>query len=224
MEFSLITLFPKVFSPFLNESIVKRARKKGLVSINLVNLRDFAKDKHKTVDDKPFGGGAGMVLKVDVLFEAIKSVKEKIGRGKVILLSPQGKTLNQQMVKRLSKEDHLILISGHYEGFDERIKEFIDEEVSIGDYVLTGGELPALVVIDAVTRLVPGVLSKSASHKTDTFEGGLLKYPQYTRPEEFRSLKVPGVLLSGNHKKIDEWRKEQSLKKTKSLRPDLFEK
>ncbi|MCL5411362.1 MAG: tRNA (guanosine(37)-N1)-methyltransferase TrmD [Patescibacteria group bacterium] len=204
--------------PF-SESIIKRAQEKGLVKINVTNIRNFATDRHKTVDDTPYGGGAGMVLKVDVMAKALDSISD----GYRILLTPQGKLLNQEMVTQLSKRPHLVLIAGHYEGFDERIREYlVDQEVSIGDYVLTGGELAAVVVVDAVLRHVPGVLGKEESAKKESFSNNLLEYPQYTRPEEFQGWKVPDLLLSGDHEKIEKWRQEQALKRTKEKRPDLL--
>ena len=202
--------------------MLKIAQAKGLVEINLRNLRDWTSDAHKTADDKTFGGGPGMVMKIEPVWRA---VKELCGAtGKVILLTPQGKRFDQTTAKRLSKKEHLVLICGHYEGVDERIRELADEEVSIGDYVLTGGEIPALVMVDAITRLVPGVLGHSDSVHQESFENSLLEYPQYTRPAEFKGMKVPGVLLSGNHKKIERWRKEEALKRTLKRRPDLIKK
>ena len=219
MQFDVLTLFPEMFS-CLNESIIGRARKNKQININLVNIRDFAKNKHNKVDDTPYGGGAGMVMMPDVVYRAYKSLENN--DAKVIYMSPQGKTLNQKKVIELSKEEHLIILCGHYEGIDQRVLDkIVDEEISIGDYVLTGGELPAMVLIDSVSRYVEGVLSND-SIKEESFSNGLLEYPQYTRPEIFEGMKVPEVLLSGNHKKIDEWRKEQSLEVTKNKRPDLL--
>jgi tRNA (guanine37-N1)-methyltransferase len=200
MKIDILTIFPKVFEPILNESIIKRARDKGLVNIAVHNLRDFSDDKHRKVDDRPFGGGPGMVFTPQPIFEAVESVKAK-GKSKkvkVILLSPQGKVLNQKLAQKLSKDKHLILICGHYEGIDERVRlKLVDEEISIGDYVLTGGELPAMVLVDAVVRLVPGVLGDRDSSKSDSFCDGLLEYPHYTRPANYKGMKVPKVLLSG---------------------------
>lgn len=219
MKFDVLTLFPEMFKS-LEESIIGKAREKGLIEINLINIRDFSKDKHKKVDDTPYGGGAGMVMKPDVVYDAYASVKEE--NAKVIYLSPQGKVLNQQKVKELSKENHLILLCGHYEGIDQRVlEEIVDEEISIGDYVLTGGELPAMVLIDSVSRYVEGVLSEDST-KEESFSSNLLEYPQYTRPEEFRGKKVPEVLLSGHHENIKKWREQKSLEVTKIKRPDLL--
>ena len=221
MCFDVLTLFPEMFS-CLNESIIGRANKNKQININLVNIRDFAKNKHNKVDDTPYGGGAGMVMMPDVVYRAYQSLESK--DAKVIYMSPQGKSLNQKKVVELSKEKHLIILCGHYEGIDQRVLDkIVDEEISIGDYVLTGGELPAMVLIDSVSRYVEGVLSED-SIKEESFSQGLLEYPQYTRPEIFEGMKVPEVLLSGNHKKINEWRKEQSLEMTKKKRPDLLNK
>ena len=221
MRFDVLTLFPNMFD-ILNESILGRAQEKNIININIVNIRDFSKDKHNKVDDTPYGGGAGMVMRADVVYDCYNSVKTD--DSKVIYLSPQGKTLNQDKVKELSKEKHLILLCGHYEGIDQRvIDEIVDEEISIGDYVLTGGELPAMVLIDSVSRYVEGVLSKD-SIQEESFTDDLLEYPQYTRPEVFLGKKVPEVLLTGHHQNIEKWRKEQSIKITKSKRPDLIEK
>ena len=221
MRFDILTLFPNMFD-ILNESILGRAQEKNLININVVNIRDFSKDKHNKVDDTPYGGGAGMVMRADVVYDCYNSVKTD--NSKVIYLSPQGKTLDQDKVKELSKEKHLILLCGHYEGIDQRvIDEIVDEEISIGDYVLTGGELPAMVLIDSVSRYVEGVLNKE-SIQEESFTDNLLEYPQYTRPEVFLGKKVPEVLLTGHHQNIEKWRKEQSIKITQSKRPDLMEK
>jgi len=244
MQFDVLTLFPEMFN-ILNESIIGRAKEKGLISVNLINIRDFSKNKHKKVDDTPYGGGAGMVIQPDVVYDAYKSVisnikdvrnvtnlkkiektenVEKLTRTRVIYMSPQGKKLNQQKVEELSKQEHLILLCGHYEGIDQRVLDsIVDEEISIGDYVLTGGELPAMVLIDSVSRYVEGVL-KDGSTTEESFSQGLLEYPQYTRPEVFEGQQVPEVLRSGNHQMIDKWRREQSLKRTLEKRPDLLEK
>ena len=226
MQFDVLTLFPEMFN-ILNESIIGRAKEKGLINVNLINIRDFSKNKHKKVDDTPYGGGAGMVIQPDVVYDAYKSVitsNEKSEKTKVIYMSPQGKKLDQQKVEELSKQEHLILLCGHYEGIDQRVLDsIVDEEISIGDYVLTGGELPAMVLIDSVSRYVEGVL-KDASTKEESFSQGLLEYPQYTRPEIFDGQQVPEVLRSGNHQMIDKWRREQSLKRTLEKRPDLLEK
>lgn len=221
MQFDVLTLFPEMFE-ILNESIIGRAKQKGLININLINIRDFSKDKHKKVDDTPYGGGAGMVLMPDVVYDAYKSVKDD--KARLIYMSPQGKKLSQDKVEELSKQEHLILLCGHYEGIDQRvIDKIVDEEISIGDYILTGGELPAMVLIDSVSRYIEGVL-KEGSTKEESFSNGLLEYPQYTRPEVFEEQRVPEVLLSGHHQNIDKWRREQSLKITLNKRPDLLDK
>ena len=221
MQFDVLTLFPEMFN-ILNESIIGRAKEKGLINVKLINIRDFSKDKHKKVDDTPYGGGAGMVMQPDVVYDAYKSVKDE--KAKVIYMSPQGKKLDQKKVEELSKQEHLILLCGHYEGIDQRVLDkIVDEEISIGDYVLTGGELPAMVLIDSVSRYVEGVL-KDDSTKEESFSQGLLEYPQYTRPEVFEGQQVPEVLLSGHHENIDKWRRKQSLKITLNKRPDLLEK
>ena len=221
MQFDVLTLFPEMFN-ILNESIIGRAKEKGLININLINIRDFSKNKHNKVDDTPYGGGAGMVIQPNVVYDAYKSIKNK--EAKVIYLSPKGKKLNQKKVEELSKEKQLILLCGHYEGIDQRVLDkIVDEEISIGDYVLTGGEIPAMVLIDSVSRYIEGVL-KQDSTTEESFSEGLLEYPQYTRPEIFEGEKVPEVLLSGHHKNIDKWRREQSLIITYSKRPELLEK
>lgn len=222
MKIDIITLFPEMFKGPFSESIVKKAQEKGLLKIKIHNLRKWTKDKHKTVDDHSFGGGVGMVLMIEPIYKAIKELKKK--ESKVILLTPQGKVFKQKKAEKLSKEKHLIFICGHYEGVDERIREkLVDEEISIGDYVLTGGELPAMVVIDSITRLIPGVLSKKEASQIESFSfKGLLEYPQYTRPSNFKGWKVPEILLSGNHKKINKWRDQKALEKTKKRRPDLL--
>jgi tRNA (guanine37-N1)-methyltransferase len=212
-----------MFSGPLTESLIKKACDKGLLNINLINIRDFTTDKHKTADDTPYGGGPGMVMKPEPLAKAIKSVLGP--KSKVILLCPTGTTLDQEKAKALVKEEHLVLICGHYEGIDERIrKKYVQEEISIGDYVLTGGELPAMVLIDCISRLIPGVVKEEGSVRQDSFYEGLLDHPSYTRPEEFEGEKVPEVLLSGNHKEIEDWRRKESLKKTALRRPDLLAK
>ena len=219
MKFDVLTLFPEMFE-LLNQSIIGKAIEKDLIDINLINIRDFSKDKHKKVDDTPYGGGAGMVMKPDVVYDAYQSIKDR--NAKVIYMSPQGKPLNQQKVEELSKENHLIILCGHYEGIDQRVLDkIVDEEISIGDYVLTGGEIPAMVLIDSVSRYVEGVL-KEDSIKEESFSNGLLEYPQYTRPEVFEGMKVPEVLLSGHHENIEKWRKEKSLEITKKKRPDIL--
>ena len=222
MKFTIMTLFPEMFEP-VKQSIIGKAIEKNLVEINLINIRDFSLDKHKKVDDTPYGGGAGMVMMPDVVYRAYLSIKDR-ENAKVIYLSPKGKTLNQKKVENLSKEEHVILLCGHYEGIDQRvIDEIVDEEISIGDYVLTGGEIPAMVLVDSVSRYIAGVL-KDESIKEESFSNGLLEYPQYTRPEVFLDKKVPEVLLSGHHENIRKWREEQSLKITKKNRPDLLKK
>jgi len=211
MKFNIITLFPEMFVGPLTESIIRRAQKNNLLEINLFQLRDFADDKHQTVDDTPYGGGKGMVLKVDVLDKAISSVRSKYQKSRVILLSPRGRTYNQDIAKELSKEESLILVCGHYEGFDERIYNLVDDVISIGDYVLTGGEIPTMAIVDSVSRLLPGViieesfLNESFMAKDDSGKY-LLEYPQYTRPLNYKGEKVPDVLLSGNHAEIEKWR------------------
>lgn len=221
MKFDILTLFPEMFEG-IKQSIIGKAIEKDLIEVNLINIRDFSKDKHKKVDDTPYGGGAGMVMKPDVVYDAYSSIKSD--NSKVIYLSPKGKTLNQEKVKELSKEDHIILLCGHYEGIDQRVlDEIVDEEISIGDYVLTGGEIPAMVLIDSVSRYVDGVITKE-SVEEESFSNGLLEYPQYTRPEVFLNRKVPEVLLSGHHENIKKWREEQSLEITRHNRPDLLKK
>ena len=219
MKFDVLTLFPEMFSS-LKESVIGRAIDKNLIEINTINIRDFSKDKHKKVDDTVYGGGAGMLIKPDVVYDAYQSVKSR--KSKVIYLSPQGKQLSQSKVVELSKEEHLILLCGHYEGIDNRvIEKIVDEEISIGDYVLTGGELPAMVIIDSVSRYIDGVLSND-SKSEESFTNGLLEYPQYTRPEVFEGQRVPEILLSGHHENIEKWRRLESLKITMKKRPDLL--
>lgn len=219
MKFYVLTLFPEMFEP-LNSSIIGRAKEKNLIEINLINIRDFSKDKHKKVDDTPYGGGAGMVMMPDVVYDAYKSVEDK--NAKVIYMSPQGKKLTQEKVEKLAKEEHLIILCGHYEGIDQRvIDKIVDEEISIGDYVLTGGEIPAMVLIDSVSRYNSGVIAEE-SREEESFANGILEYPQYTRPEVFEGVKVPEVLLSGHHANIEKWRKEKALEITKLKRPDLL--
>ncbi len=226
----VLTLFPEIFQTFISASILKRAIDKGLVQINLINFRDYSHDKHHTVDDSPYGGGAGMVLKPEPIFEAVEAIKqglntEEAARLPVILLTPQGRTFNQAVAQELSTHSAMVLICGHYEGFDERIREhLVTDEISIGDYVLTGGEIPAMAVIDAVTRLAPGVLGCEESPLDESHAAGLLEYPQYTRPPEFRGWGVPEILLSGNHALIARWRREQSVKRTMERRPDMLGK
>lgn len=219
MKIDILTLFPGLFEGFLHESIIHRAINKGAVEINIINFRDFSKLNNQQVDDTPYGGGGGMVLRPEPLVDAILSVKKE--NTKVLLMCPQGVPYKQEKARRLSKESHLVLVCGHYEGFDERIRAFVDEEISIGDYVLTGGELPSMVIADSIIRLLPGVI-KEASSKQESFSNNLLDYPTYTKPQEYRGLKVPEVLLSGNHAKIDAWRKNEQEKKTKEKRKDLL--
>lgn len=228
MKIDILTLFPNMFTEVLGQSIMKNAVDNDAVRFNLVNFREFSTNKHKTVDDYPYGGGAGMVLKAQPIFDCIEHLTAKTKSTKkprVILLCPQGETYNQQKAEQLAEEQHLIFICGHYEGYDERIRtELVTDEISIGDYVLTGGELGAMVVIDSVVRLLPEVLGNEDSHKHDSFSTGLLEHPHYTRPASFRGLDVPDVLLSGNHKHIKEWRAKESLRRTYERRPDLLEK
>ncbi|WMM26721.1 tRNA (guanosine(37)-N1)-methyltransferase TrmD [Tissierella sp. MB52-C2] len=222
MKIDILTLFPEFFSPLLNWSIIGRAYEENKVEINSINIRDFSKNKHKKVDDYPFGGGSGMVMKPEPIFDAINSVQKYNSR--TIYLSPQGKRFDQKLANELAKEEHLILLCGHYEGIDNRIIDnYVDEEVSIGDFVLTGGEIPAMILIDAIVRLLPGVLRSDESYMDESHYKGLLEYPQYTRPREFNGHLVPEVLLSGNHQKIEQWRKEESLKSTFIKRPDLLD-
>ena len=218
MKIDIITLFPNLFKSVFSESLISRAQKNKICEIEIHNLRNWTQDKHKTVDDRPFGGGPGMVMKVDILDKALKSFP----KGYKILLTPQGKLFNQKIAKKLAKEKNLILICGHYEGFDERIRDLVDEKISIGDYVLTGGEIPAMAVLDCVVRLLPGVVGKEASLEEESFSVGLLEYPQYTRPENYQGKKVPEILLSGNHAKITKWRTEEAKKRTKKRRPELI--
>ena len=219
MKFDVLTLFPEMFEP-IKQSIIGRAKEKELIDINLINIRDFSKNKHKKVDDTPYGGGAGMIMQADVVNAAYESIKEQ--NAKVIYMSPQGNVLNQKKVEQLSQEEHLIILCGHYEGIDQRvIDKIVDEEISIGDYVLTGGEIPAMVLIDSVSRYVDGVLSKD-SISEESFSQGILEYPQYTRPEIFDGIKVPEVLLSGHHENISKWRRCEALKNTYLKRPELL--
>ncbi len=220
MQIDILTLFPEMFPSVLSTSILKRAHEKGLISTNLVNIRDYATNKHAQVDDYPYGGGAGMLLKVDIVGAAIMDIKQPGSH--VIYMSPQGETLRQKKLEKLISKQHLVILCGHYEGIDERILSYVDEEISIGDYVLTGGEIPAMVMIDAIVRLLPGVLGQEASSVEESFTSSLLEYPQYTRPAAFEDQEVPAVLTSGNHEEIRLWRKKQSLLKTLLKRPDLF--
>lgn len=226
MRIDVLSLFPEMFDGVFGSSILKKAAEKKAVSYHVTNFREFSDNKHKTVDDYPYGGGAGMVLKPQPIFDAIAELQtDKKKKTRVILLCPQGQPYNQQKAEELASEDHLIFICGHYEGYDERIREhLVTDEISIGDYVLTGGELGAMVVIDSIVRLIPGVLGNPDSPVLDSFSSGLLEHPHYTRPADFRGMKVPDVLLSGNHSKINEWRETESLKRTNERRPDLLEK
>ncbi len=223
MLIDILTLFPKMFEGIFEESIIKRAQKKGKVKIRIHNLRDWSKDKHKKVDDKPFGGGPGMVFLPQPLFDAIGDLKSP--KARVILLTPQGKTLNQKIAKRLSRLKHLILVCGHYEGVDERFRQsIVTDEISLGDFILTGGEIPAMALVESVARLIPGVVGDEDSLKFESFTSELLEYPQYTRPASFKGRQVPDILLSGDHRKIEQWRKQMALKRTKKRRPDLYKK
>ncbi|HAG09677.1 MAG TPA: tRNA (guanosine(37)-N1)-methyltransferase TrmD [Desulfotomaculum sp.] len=224
MIIDILTIFPEMFSGPFSASIIKRAQEKGLLIINLINLRDFSRNKHRTVDDAPYGGGAGMVMAPQPFFEAIDWLKsQRHALGRVILLCPTGQVFSQALAGELAREEHLVLICGHYEGVDERVREhLITDEVSIGDYILTGGELPAALMVDAVSRLIPGVLGKNASLQEETFQQGLLEYPQYTRPPVYRNYTVPEVLLSGHHEKVRRWRKKQALLRTLERRPELL--
>lgn len=232
MNFHVLTLFPEMILQGLTVSIIGRAIAKGTISLEAVNIRDYTLNKHKKVDDYPYGGGAGMLMQAQPVYDAWKAVFEKINsqgrtgeKARVIYVTPQGKTFDQSMAKEFAKQEDLILLCGHYEGIDERVlEEIVTDYVSIGDYVLTGGELPAMVMIDAISRMVPGVLSNIDSGETESFSNYLLEYPQYSRPEVWMDKKVPEVLLSGDHKKVDEWRLEQSLERTRKLRSDLYEK
>lgn len=223
MKIDVLTLFPEMFYGVLSSSILGKAVERGLLTVNLINIRDFSKDRHRRADDYPYGGGAGMVMMVQPLYDAILSIRAADPGAKTIMTSPRGKKFNQAIAKELSTEKHLILICGHYEGVDQRvIDSMVEEEISIGDYVLTGGEIPSMAIIDAVTRLLPEVLGSPDSLEEESFGQGLLEYPQYTRPAEFLGMKVPEVLLSGNHKEIENWRREKSLETTRRFRPDLL--
>lgn len=225
MNVDVLTLFPEMFEGVVGSSILKKAAEQNAVEYNIVNFREFADNKHKTVDDYPYGGGAGMVLKPQPIFDAVAHLKEKANSEKprVILLCPQGKRYNQKLAEELAEEEHLIFICGHYEGYDERIRQHaITDEISIGDFVLTGGELGAMVIIDSVVRLLPEVLGNVESHQKDSFSTGFLEHPHYTRPADFRGMKVPDILISGNHRLIEEWREKESLRRTYERRPDLL--
>lgn len=229
MQIDILTLFPGIFKGIFEESLLKKAQQKGLLSVNIYNLRDYTTDKHKTADDASFGGGPGMVMKIEPVAKALEHLESNhleslpAGRhGKILLMSPTGEKLTQQKAKELSKEKHLTILCGRYEGVDERVLNLVDEEISIGDYVLNGGELPAMVLVEAIARMLPGVVGDEESIKQDSFYDGLLDHPHYTRPEEFEGEKVPEVLLSGNHKEVDKWRRKESLKRTLFRRPDLL--
>jgi len=226
MRIDIITIFPEMFGPVLNESIIKRAQNKKKVRIYVHNLRDYSDDKHMKVDDRPFGGGSGMVMRPEPIFKAVEELKRKTRSAKaarVVLLCPQGRKLTQAIAKELAANKHLVLICGHYEGIDERVRQHLaEEEISIGDYVLTGGELPAMVLLDSIVRLIPGVLGDKNSLNFESFEGNLLEYPQYTRPASFRGMRAPKVLLSGDHARIQAWRHRQSVRRTRLKRPDLL--
>jgi len=223
VRFEILTLFPDMFSSPMKESILKRAQEKGLIEIGVRNIRDFTPDKHHCADDYPYGGGRGMVMKPEPIIMAIEKLRSSMEESRIILMTPQGKKFDQKCALRLSRLSHLILVCGRYEGIDERVREYVDEEISIGDYILSGGEFAAMVVIDAVARLIPGVLGNPRSAEDESFCNSLLEYPQYTRPKEYRGLEVPDVLLSGNHQRIDRWRHIQSIKKTLEMRPNLLE-
>ena len=226
MRFDVLTVFPELIEAVSNTSIIGRARENGLVEVNVIDIRDYTKNKHKKTDDYPYGGGEGMIMTAQPIMDAFLSiVKDLDYKPWVLYMSPQGKVLNQELVLKTQKHEHLIIICGHYEGIDERIiEEIVDEEISIGDYILTGGELPALVLIDSVSRFIPGVLSNENSNKNESIYNGFLEYPQYTRPYDYNGKKVPDVLMSGHHENINKWRLEQSIQRTKRKRPDLYEK
>ncbi|WP_404462231.1 tRNA (guanosine(37)-N1)-methyltransferase TrmD [Sutcliffiella horikoshii] len=227
MKIDILSIFPKMFTGVLGASILNKAAEKGAVQYSVTDFREFADNKHKTVDDYPYGGGAGMVLKAQPIFDAVSSLAEAnqtVKKPRVILMCPQGERYTQKKAEELAQEEHLIFICGHYEGYDERIREHVvTDEISIGDYVLTGGELASMVIVDSVVRLLPDVLGKAASHEQDSFSTGLLEHPHYTRPADFRGMKVPDVLLSGNHAHIEEWRTKESIRRTWNRRPDLFD-
>ena len=221
LTFDIITIFPDMFPPVMNESIMKRAQEKRKVRLRVHDLRDYSQDKHRKVDDRPFGGGPGMLMTPQPIFDAVKKIKGR-RKARVILTCPGGQPFTQRKAEQLAMERNLLIVCGHYEGVDERVRTCcVDESLSIGDFVLTGGELPAMMIVDAVVRLIPGVLGKAGSLTDESFQGGLLEYPHYTRPAVFRGMKVPEILLSGHHEKIEDWRRKQSLKRTKKVRPDL---
>ncbi|MCT4594864.1 MAG: tRNA (guanosine(37)-N1)-methyltransferase TrmD [Anaeromicrobium sp.] len=223
MKISVLTLFPHMFAGPMGESIIGRAVDNNLLELNIMNIRDYTKNKHKKVDDYPYGGGAGMVMQADPIFNALENIDTKNSR--IIYMTPKGKVFNQDLAIELSKEEHIVFLCGHYEGVDQRvIDHWVTDEVSIGDYVLTGGELPAMVMIDSIARMIPGVLGQKVSYMDESIYSGLLEYPHYTRPSEYRDMPVPEVLLSGNHKRIEEWRMEKSLEITRKRRPDMYKK
>lgn len=225
MRIDIITIFPEMFREVFGYSIIKRAQKKGLVQISTHQLRDYTNDRHRTVDEPPYGGGPGMVMKPEPIFRAVEDLKKKFGKGEVCLLTPQGEKFDQKMAKELSKKRHLYFICGHYEGVDERVNEYlIDREISIGDYILSGGEIAAMVLVDAIVRLIPGVLGDKDSPVEESFSDGLLEYPHYTRPARFRGMSVPQVLLSGNHRAIKRYREKMRLERTRKRRPELLER
>ncbi|MCX7740403.1 MAG: tRNA (guanosine(37)-N1)-methyltransferase TrmD [Meiothermus sp.] len=221
MKYTILTLFPELIRPWTQESILKKAIQKGLIGVDIRDIRDYAQNKHKTVDDTPYGGGAGMVMRVDVVVRAIEDAGPA---DEVILLTPAGVPFQQRLAEELAQKEHLVLVCGRYEGIDARVEQFVTQEISIGDYVLMGGELGALVILEATARLVPGVIKEEESHRQDSFSSGLLDYPHYTRPPEFRGLRVPEVLVSGHHGKIAEWRRRQALWRTLKRRPDLLQR
>ncbi|MGZ6237064.1 MAG: tRNA (guanosine(37)-N1)-methyltransferase TrmD [Syntrophales bacterium] len=224
IRFDILSVFPEMFESPLNHSILKRAQEKGMAEIHLHNIRDYAEDKHRMTDDAPYGGGGGMVMKVEPIDKALASIVPSRDNALVVLLTPQGETFHQQMAEEMSRYSRIVLVCGHYEGVDERVRDhLVDREISIGDFVLTGGELSAMVIVDAVTRLIPGVLGNNESASCDSFSTGLLEYPHYTRPGSYRDWQVPEVLLSGNHREIESWRRKESLKRTYLRRPDLLE-
>lgn len=222
MNIYVLTLFPRMFDSVLSESIIKRARKSGKILVEIHNIRDYSTDKHHKVDDKPFGGGPGMVLQCQPVIDALCSIKQTCPRAKAILMGPKGKLLDQRLCHDVARQKSIILVCGHYEGMDERIRDFVSDEISIGDYILTGGEIPAMVLIDSITRLIPGVLGDNESSADESFADGLLEYPHYTRPSNYKDKKVPDILLSGNHNLIKNWRKKESISKTIRQRPDLI--
>ncbi|MBN1898092.1 MAG: tRNA (guanosine(37)-N1)-methyltransferase TrmD [Spirochaetes bacterium] len=225
MIVNILTLFPEFFSSPLKTSLIDKAQKKGLLKINVINLRDFTRDRHRQCDDKPYGGGAGMVMMIEPIFKALKAIKKKQKKNRVLFVSPQGTTLNDEQAQKLAKCSSLTLLCGHYEGVDNRvIEQYVDEEISIGDYILTGGEIASLVILDAISRYIPGFVQKEESVYSDTFRENLLKYPQYTRPPVFKGFAVPRILLSGDHKKVKEFREKERIRVTKKKRPDLYKK